>query len=29
MKADGFHWPDGQKCAVSLTYDDGLPAHCE
>lgn len=29
MKADDFRWPQGQKCAVSLTYDDGLPVHCE
>jgi hypothetical protein len=24
-----FRWPSGQKCAVSLTYDDGLPIHTE
>ncbi len=24
-----FRWPEGQKCAVSLTYDDGLPVHYE
>ena len=24
-----FSWPDGQQCAVSLTYDDGLPVHYE
>lgn len=29
MSANGFRWPDGQKCAVSLTYDDGLPVHYE
>jgi hypothetical protein len=29
MKADDFHWPEGRKCAVSLTYDDGLPVHYE
>lgn len=23
----GFPWPQGQRCAVSLTYDDGLPVH--
>ena len=22
-----FTWPDGQRCAVSLTYDDALPVH--
>ncbi len=22
-----FVWPQGQKCAVSLTFDDGLPVH--
>jgi peptidoglycan/xylan/chitin deacetylase (PgdA/CDA1 family) len=29
MKNDHFHWPASQKCAVSLTYDDGLPVHYE
>ncbi|MBN1248975.1 MAG: polysaccharide deacetylase family protein [Anaerolineae bacterium] len=30
MNADsGFVWPQGQRCAVSLTYDDGLPVHYE
>jgi peptidoglycan/xylan/chitin deacetylase (PgdA/CDA1 family) len=29
MAADHFRWPAGQKCAVSLTYDDGLPVHYE
>jgi len=29
MNKSDFRWPDGQKCAVSLTYDDGLPVHCE
>jgi sialate O-acetylesterase len=24
-----FRWPAGQKCAVSLTYDDSLPVHYE
>jgi sialate O-acetylesterase len=24
-----FRWPSGQKCAVSLTYDDALPVHYE
>ncbi|MCD6286978.1 MAG: polysaccharide deacetylase family protein [Anaerolineae bacterium] len=26
-KSDEFMWPQGQSCAVSLTYDDGLPVH--
>ena len=25
----GFAWPQGQRCAVSLTYDDALPVHHE
>lgn len=25
----GFRWPNGQRCAVSLTYDDALPVHHE
>ena len=25
----GFTWPAGQRAAVSLTYDDGLPVHRE
>jgi peptidoglycan/xylan/chitin deacetylase (PgdA/CDA1 family) len=29
METHHFHWPAGQKCAVSLTYDDGLPVHYE
>jgi hypothetical protein len=29
MSTDDFRWPDGQRCAVSLTYDDGLPVHYE
>jgi len=29
VESDHFHWPAGQKCAVSLTYDDGLPVHYE
>ena len=29
MDTKQFHWPAGQKCAVSLTYDDGLPVHYE
>lgn len=28
-KHDDFVWPQGQTCAVSLTYDDGLPVHYE
>lgn len=24
-----FTWPQGQRCAVSLTYDDALPIHYE
>jgi sialate O-acetylesterase len=24
-----FEWPQGQQCAVSLTYDDALPVHHE
>ena len=27
MSTNTFHWPDGKRCAVSLTYDDGLPVH--
>jgi len=23
----GFSWPNGERCAVSLTYDDGMPVH--
>jgi sialate O-acetylesterase len=29
MTENGFQWPSGQQCAVSLTYDDGLPVHYE
>ncbi|MBT3376301.1 MAG: polysaccharide deacetylase family protein [Lentisphaerae bacterium] len=30
MKAkQTFVWPEGQQCAVSLTYDDALPVHHE
>jgi sialate O-acetylesterase len=29
MIENPFRWPSGQKCAVSLTYDDGLPVHYE
>lgn len=29
MKKEGFRWPQGQQCAVSLTYDDALPVHRE
>jgi len=29
MTQDKFIWPDGQQCAVSLTYDDALPVHYE
>ena len=29
METNQFRWPAGQKCAVSLTYDDGLPVHYE
>jgi len=25
--SSGFNWPQGQRCAVSLTYDDALPVH--
>lgn len=24
-----FGWPDGRRCAVALTFDDGLPIHHE
>jgi peptidoglycan/xylan/chitin deacetylase (PgdA/CDA1 family) len=24
-----FEWPHGRRCALSLTYDDGLPVHHE
>jgi sialate O-acetylesterase len=27
--SEAFHWPDGRRCAVSLTYDDALPVHYE
>jgi peptidoglycan-N-acetylglucosamine deacetylase len=27
MESTSLRWPSGQKCAVSLTYDDGLPIH--
>ena len=27
MSTNTFPWPHGQRCAVSLTYDDGLPVH--
>lgn len=23
----GFEWPNGQRCAVTLTYDDAVPVH--
>jgi peptidoglycan/xylan/chitin deacetylase (PgdA/CDA1 family) len=29
MDTNQFRWPAGQKSAVSLTYDDGLPIHYE
>lgn len=29
MNSPGFKWPNGCRCAVSLTYDDGLPGHHE
>ncbi len=29
MTPEPFPWPQGQRCAVSLTYDDGLPVHYE
>lgn len=30
MKPDQkFMWPEGQQCALSLTYDDALPVHYE
>jgi sialate O-acetylesterase len=29
VSREEFEWPNGQKCAVSLTYDDGLPVHYE
>ena len=25
----GFKWPAGQRCAVTLTYDDAVPVHYE
>lgn len=28
-RQNGFRWPNGQRCAVSLTYDDALPVHRE
>ena len=27
--SDVFRWPEGRRCAVSLTYDDALPVHYE
>ena len=27
MTSLGFSWPNGERCAVSLTYDDGVPVH--
>ncbi len=29
MNTKVFQWPQAQHCAVSLTYDDGLPVHYE
>ncbi|MFZ6026190.1 MAG: polysaccharide deacetylase family protein [Chloroflexota bacterium] len=29
MEATPFCWPQGQKCAISLSYDDALPVHYE
>lgn len=29
MSTREFQWPEGRRCAVSLTYDDGLPVHYE
>jgi len=29
MNTTHFHWPKATRCAVSLTYDDGLPIHYE
>jgi peptidoglycan/xylan/chitin deacetylase (PgdA/CDA1 family) len=29
MSERRFAWPEGQQCAVSLSYDDGLPVHYE
>lgn len=29
MKADAFAWPDGQKMAISLSYDDALGSHLD
>jgi sialate O-acetylesterase len=29
VQVKDFIWPQGQKCAVSLTYDDGCPVHLE
>ena len=26
---DSLQWPNGQKAAVSLTYDDGLDCHLD
>lgn len=26
---DGFRWPEGRQCAVSLTYDDAIASHHE
>ena len=25
----GFHWPDGKKVAVSLSFDDGRPSQID
>ena len=29
MSDDAFTWPDGQKMAISLSYDDALNSHLD